>query len=199
MPRSAQYDRETALQAAVDLFWQRGFYATSLKDIEKALDMRPGSLYAAFGNKQQLFDSAIDAYAQRMTIDVNRFIEQEAGVIDGVLAYLRWLLVGDDRTSLTETPACLVVKTLLESTDESDPLRSKSRQLLQGVEKCFAQALEQAKATGELKASVDCERLARLLQTQVMGARSFAQSSPDAEHINNLVDDIALIFAPYRQ
>ncbi|UTF61471.1 TetR/AcrR family transcriptional regulator [Gilvimarinus sp. DA14] len=199
MPRSAQYDRETALQAAVDLFWRRGFYATSLKDIEKALDMRPGSLYAAFGNKQQLFDAAIDTYADQMRVDVQQFIQRENGVINGVMAYLRWLLLGDDQSTLAEAPACLVVKTLLESTDDADPLRSKARHLLQQVEQGFTAALEQAKNAGELKADVDCARLARLLQTQLMGARSFAQSSPDVTQLDSLLDDIEMIFTPYRR
>lgn len=198
MPRSAQYDRETALQAAVDLFWRRGFYATSLKDIEKALDMRPGSLYAAFGNKQQLFDAAIDTYADQMRVDVQQFIQRENSVISGVMAYLRWLLLGDDQSTLAEAPACLVVKTLLESTDDADPLRSKARHLLQQVEQGFTAALEQAKNAGELKADVDCARLARLLQTQLMGARSFAQSSPDVKQLDSLLDDIEMIFTPYR-
>ncbi|WP_020210251.1 TetR/AcrR family transcriptional regulator [Gilvimarinus chinensis] len=198
MPRSALYDRNNALQAAVDLFWRRGFYATSLKDIEKALDMRPGSLYAAFGNKQQLFDAAIDTYADQMRVDVQEFIQRESGVISGVMAYLRWLLLGDDQSTLAETPACLVVKTLLESTDDADPLRSKARHLLQQVEQCFTAALEQAQNAGELKADVDCARLARLLQTQVMGVRSFAQSSPDVKQLDRLLDDIEMIFTPYR-
>ena len=55
MSRTALYNRHDALERALQLFWQKGFHATSLKDIEQALDMRPGSIYAAFGNKEGLF------------------------------------------------------------------------------------------------------------------------------------------------
>ncbi|MGU0800458.1 helix-turn-helix domain-containing protein, partial [Pseudomonas aeruginosa] len=51
MPRPARHDRQQALDRAVDLFWERGYHATSMKHIEQALDMRPGSLYATFGSK----------------------------------------------------------------------------------------------------------------------------------------------------
>ena len=44
MSRSAPYDRDTALAAAMDLFWEKGFHATSLKDLETALEMKPGSI-----------------------------------------------------------------------------------------------------------------------------------------------------------
>ena len=50
MTRAAPYDRETALDAAMTLFWDKGFHATSLKDLEAALVMKPGSIYAAFSS-----------------------------------------------------------------------------------------------------------------------------------------------------
>lgn len=55
MTRAAPYDRETALDAAMALFWDKGFHATSLKDLEAALAMKPGSIYAAFVSKENLY------------------------------------------------------------------------------------------------------------------------------------------------
>ncbi|BFM21466.1 TetR/AcrR family transcriptional regulator [Gilvimarinus japonicus] len=198
MPRVAQYDRKAAIDAAIALFWRRGYYATSLKDIERELDMRPGSLYAAFGSKQGLFLEALDAYTAAMERDVEEHIGATGGVLPGVMAYLRWLLLGRDSDAGVTTPACMVVKTLLESTDDEDPLRGKATLLLRKVEQGFTDALEQAKAAGELRANVDCRRMARLLQTQVMGVRSFAQSGANEQQLQQLLDDIDSIFSPYR-
>jgi len=64
MSRTTLYNRQEALERAIQLFWQKGFHATSLKDIEQVLDMRPGSIYAAFGNKNGLFQEALEHYAQ---------------------------------------------------------------------------------------------------------------------------------------
>ena len=63
MARPAIHDRDEALARALRLFWAQGFHATSLKDIEKALDMRPGSIYAAFGSKEGLYRAALARYA----------------------------------------------------------------------------------------------------------------------------------------
>ena len=63
MGRTATYDRDAVLKAAMELFWARGYHTTSLKDLERALDMRPGSIYAAFGSKEALFRAALDRYA----------------------------------------------------------------------------------------------------------------------------------------
>ena len=55
MARRAGYDRDEVLARAQALFWRKGYHTTSLKDLEAALNMRPGSIYAAFGSKEALF------------------------------------------------------------------------------------------------------------------------------------------------
>ncbi|MEP5174815.1 TetR/AcrR family transcriptional regulator, partial [Marinobacter alexandrii] len=65
MARHARYDRQTALAKAVALFWERGYHGSSMKQIEQALDMRPGSIYATFGSKDGLFSEALAAYAEQ--------------------------------------------------------------------------------------------------------------------------------------
>lgn len=195
MPRTTQYNRDHVLQKAVNLFWRRGYHATSLKAIEEELDMRPGSLYAAFGNKQGLFNAAIDTYAQAMRAGVKAHIESRGKVIEGVIGYLRALLLDSPGQ---HPAACMVVKTLLESTDLDKSLHDKAVSLLQQVEDDFSELFEQAKAAGELHKNVDSRRLARLLQTQIMGARSFSHSNNHPEVIQHLLDDIEMIFEPYQ-
>ena len=66
MTRMPAYDRDAALEAAIRLFWAKGYHATSLKDLENALNMRPGSIYAAFKSKQALFLAAMERYFEKM-------------------------------------------------------------------------------------------------------------------------------------
>lgn len=60
--RPRGFDRGEALEAALDLFWQRGYESTSINDLCAAMAIRPPSLYAAFGNKAKLFLEAVDQY-----------------------------------------------------------------------------------------------------------------------------------------
>src|SRR5213079_644263 len=62
-PRS--FDREQALDRAMDVFWRQGFEGASLSDLTKAMEINPPSLYAAFGDKEQLFIEAMERYQQR--------------------------------------------------------------------------------------------------------------------------------------
>ncbi|WP_111493398.1 MULTISPECIES: TetR/AcrR family transcriptional regulator [Marinobacter] len=200
MPRKARYSREEALDRAVALFWSRGYHATSLKDIERALDMRPGSLYATFGSKQALFIEALDVYSRRMVADLDVAMQGAEGPLDGICRYLRNLAgacIDVDRHGMA-APACMIVKTLLESTGQDAELSEAANGLLDGVERRLAGLLEQAREAGELRPDADCERLARLLQAQIMGMRAFAQRRVDADKVTALAEDMVAMLAGYR-
>lgn len=198
MPRIAKYDRDKALDDAVRLFWERGYGGASMKQIEQALDMRPGSLYATFGSKDGLFREALDVYAGRMSRSMAEALENAPTVMDGLFGYLRSLA---EHITAPDSPAraCLVVKTLLEVTQEQPELRELVNQRLQTVEDHLTELLEQARAQGELRPGVDSRRLARLIQAQIMGLRSLAQRDIDANSVKILTEDIITALGAFTQ
>src|ERR1700750_1547259 len=62
--RPRAFDREAALEAAMLLFWRKGFAAASINDLCEAMGVRSPSLYAAFGSKEALYLEAIERYAR---------------------------------------------------------------------------------------------------------------------------------------
>lgn len=199
MPRKPRYRTEETLKKAMTLFWKRGYQGASLKHIEKALDMRPGSVYAAFGSKENLFGLALDAYGDQMQARLDAALDAEEGALDGLRRYFRDLagactLPGDDAIPV---PACMLVKTLLEVNDEDTALRRRANRLLDALEAQITRVLEKARQVGELKPDVDVARLARLLQTQIIGLRAFAQREVDAAHVRELAEDIVAVLDDY--
>lgn len=190
MSRTALYNRQEALERALKLFWQKGFHATSLKDIEEALDMRPGSIYAAFGSKDGLFQEALDYYARLGLTELERILSHHESPLLGLAAYVRQL--GGIRDKDLPSQACMLVKSLLELGDREQAALQKVEMLLAGMETRFIDCFSAAQQLGELDNELDATRLGRRLQAEVMGLRAFAQRDVDSEAVHALAEDMAL-------
>ncbi|MDA5132340.1 TetR/AcrR family transcriptional regulator [Psychrobacter sp. ANT_H3] len=190
MSRTALYNRQEALERALKLFWQKGFHATSLKDIEEALDMRPGSIYAAFGSKDGLFQEALDYYARLGLTELERILSHHESPLLGLAAYVRQL--GGIRDKELPSQACMLVKSLLELGAREQAALKKVEMLLAGMETRFIDCFSAAQQLGELDSTLDATRLGRRLQAEVMGLRAFAQRDVDSEAVHALAEDMAL-------
>lgn len=190
MSRTALYNRQEALERALKLFWQKGFHATSLKDIEEALDMRPGSIYAAFGSKDGLFQEALDYYARLGLTELERILSHHESPLLGLAAYVRQL--GGIRDKELPSQACMLVKSLLELGAREQAALKKVEMLLAGMETRFIDCFSAAQQLGELDNALDATRLGRRLQAEVMGLRAFAQRDVDSAAVHALAEDMAL-------
>jgi|SRR5680860_209726 len=190
MARAMIHNRQDSLERALHLFWQKGFHATSLKDLEKALDMRPGSIYATFGSKDGLFQESLERYASLGLANLERTLYAHESPLAGLAAYLRGLggLCDQDLPSR----ACMLVKSLLELGEREQVARRKAEDLLTGMEKRFVDRFADAQQVGELDSSLDPVRLGRRLQAEVMGLRAFAQRDVDSAAVHALAEDMAL-------
>ena len=197
MARHPQYDRDAALHKAVGLFWEKGYHGSSMKQIEQALDMRPGSIYAAFGSKDGLFSEALARYAEQGGEELAGHMRQYDSVVDGLQAYLRKVAASCQQDACPSR-ACMIVKTLLETSHTNSALANQAETVLGAIEATLAGLLEQARARGELIESADCGRLARFLQAQIMGLRAMAERGLSHEQLADLADDMAGILDRYR-
>lgn len=198
MPRAPQYDRQEALDQAVRLFWSRGYHATSLKHLELSLDMRPGSLYAAFGSKEALFLEALDRYAVTMALELQGHLKREPRALDALKAFLRELILGCLAGTEPPARACMIVKTLLEVSEDDEPLRTKVNALLGNMELAIEQLLKRAVAQGDIRPDIDPERLARVVQVQIMGLRTYAQRNLTPGILESLLADVFGLLDSYQ-
>lgn len=189
MTRARPYDRETALDAALNLFWTKGYHATSLKDLEAALTMKPGSIYAAFSSKEALYLSSLERYFLRNRDAFRATADAAASPLQGLADHLRKLggtLEGDP-----ECRACMLVKTLLDTTASEATIAASARRYLDALRAEFAAAFERAKSSGELPADADCDRLARRYQLDIASLRIEAHRGADPGELASLAEDMA--------
>lgn len=102
-PRS--FDREAALNQAMEVFWRKGYEATSINDLTEAMDISPPSLYAAFGDKERLFLEAVERYQQSRGASCPYYEEPTArGAIEKLLTYM-----AEELTSGSHPRGCMMM------------------------------------------------------------------------------------------
>jgi AcrR family transcriptional regulator len=170
MPRRPNYDRDDLIERARDLFWQRGWAGTSLKDLEAVLQMKPGSFYAAFGSKDALFELAMGKYAAD---GLHRLEElaAEFGPIGALQRFPEMAISNDEAPA----KACMLSKTLLELHSHNHPLAQKANLHLLKMEAQFAALFAQAQASGKIGAAHEPKVLARRYQSDLLGLRVSAE------------------------
>lgn len=189
MTRAASYDRETALDAAMSLFWGKGYHATSLKDLEAALNMKPGSIYAAFSSKENLYLLTLERYFETSRAGFHQQISQAssplAGLADHFRSYAR--LSPDDAAR----QACMLTKTLVDTGTTDPVIAERTKDYLARMRDEFAAVFEKAIALGELPQGADPNRLARRFQANVAALRFELHQGTAREDVAALADDMA--------
>lgn len=170
MPRKPNFDRNDLIERARDLFWQRGWSGTSLKDLEAVLQMKPGSFYAAFGSKDALFSLAMQKYVDDGSANLRELADK-----DGPINALKlWPAMAVENEG-APAKACMLSKTLLELHAHNHPLAEQANLHLLKMEEKFADLFRQAQSAGEIDKSHDPQALARRYQSDLLGLRVSAE------------------------
>ncbi|MDN3398309.1 TetR/AcrR family transcriptional regulator [Psychrobacter sp. APC 3426] len=189
MSAQAKFNRDDVIEKAKNLYWEKGYHATSMRNLQDVVDMRPGSIYAAFGNKDNLFKEALNRYAEEGAANLANSIAQEETVIAGLKRFIHSVTVCSKGTA--PSGMCMVVKTIGELTQNDSPeLLNHATSILERVEASFVKTFQQAIDNGEISSDKDPAELARYFQIQVIGLRTYAQVSNDTDAVEKYIDGI---------
>lgn len=189
MMRAKPYDREKALDAALNLFWRKGYHATSLKDLEATLAMKPGSIYAAFKSKEALYLASLERYFLYGRDQLRREIGAAPSILIGLAAYLR--SHGRAEEASQRGRACMIVKTVLGTTEAEPEIRDRAKAYYEAMRAEFAAYFRKARDAGELPQDADPDRLAQRYQADLTALRIEAQSSADPSAVAELAESMA--------
>ena len=187
--RPPTFDRVAALAAATRLFWQNGYEATSIHDLTEAMGIRPGSLYAAFGDKKALFNEVIEAYGRSPAGEFVWAAMVKEPTAEG--AFRRLLLDAAAMYTDPETPAGNLLCSA--ATAEVD-VAVYMRDLRNASVDTFEQRLTKARDEGEIPATADPRKLAAYF-TAVMHGMS--QRARDGATVAELTDTADLAMAAW--
>ncbi|WP_344648920.1 TetR/AcrR family transcriptional regulator [Cryptosporangium japonicum] len=189
-PRS--FDADAALDRAVEVFWRQGYEGTSLTDLTAAMGINRPSMYAAYGNKDELFRRAVARYAE---IDM-AYARDALARPTGYEVIERFLRANADALTRTDRPAgCLSIQGgLAAGSDDGHVAQFLAASRLAG-ENALAERLERAVADGDLPAGTDAAGLARYVMVVSEGNAVHAAAGVDRAGLNAVID-IALRAVP---
>lgn len=173
MARPREFDEERVLDAVMETFWRNGYEGTSAQDLVDATGLGRGSLYAAYANKDGLFEQALLRYHKRAQAHVDK-LRQEGSPIER----LRELMTDIVETDLTapQKRGCLATNSAVEMAGRDPRVADLVRQnfdiLVRGIE----QTIRRGQAANEIRPEADAAVLALFLFNAVQGLRVLAKT-----------------------
>ncbi|ASO20503.1 AcrR family transcriptional regulator [Actinoalloteichus hoggarensis] len=193
--RPRAFDREAALAAATRLFWRHGYEATSIGALTEAMNIRPPSLYAAFGDKKTLFEEVVTTYRRTRGAFMLRALDEEPDVRTGIARMLREAAV--EYTDPTVPPGCLVISGAANCSPANADVAARLRELRDANLAVFEQRLGHAVAVGELPDDTDVSTLASYLAAVIQGMSQRARDGATTRELTALAET-AMLAVPGR-
>lgn len=188
MARPREFDTDRALDGALQIFWAKGFEATSLDDICDATGLSRSSLYGAFGDKRELLLRALERYAEGGSARIAARLERVRPIraaVKGLLdEFIDQIVAGPGRRG------CFVGNCAAELPRDDREAMACVRRSLDRNTAVFREALARAKARGELAPDADIAVLARFLTASIQGLRLMGKAMPDRAALDGVARTI---------
>ena len=151
--RPRQYEEDQALEAASQVFWTKGFHATSLDDLAAAMEMNRPSIYNAFGNKEAVYRRALRQFGKGMEAAFERTMLAEDDIHAALTSFYRAALAA--YTAGDPGKGCLVMSTAVTAATCHPEIRCDLLDVIRELDQKMAQRLQQAIDDGQLPPSFD--------------------------------------------
>jgi TetR/AcrR family transcriptional repressor of nem operon len=186
MVRTREFDPGTALTRAVELFSSKGYAETSMDDLVKATGVSRYGLYGTFGNKRELFEQALEKYADAMgKASFLKLLEPDASVDDIRAIFLERI---ENMCSSAENRGCMLCHTAMELAPHDHEIEGVLQNFLKRMSKAFEIGLETARARGEVKENIETQQAGEFLTGALFGLAVLARSGFPRETLDSFVD-----------
>ncbi len=188
-----QFNEDETLDRALELFWRKGYGATSMPELAQATGVLRGSLYNAYGDKEGLFLKVFARYQAGFLAAASETLAPP-DTREALKAFFAFAIAS--MKSGEAARGCLSTKTAVDENAAAEPIREALRGMVDGLENLLAERLNQASEPLALPAA----QAARLLVTLTRGTVVIERLYPDAERLqltaNALVDLIVVAAEP---
>ncbi|WP_353167560.1 TetR/AcrR family transcriptional regulator [Acinetobacter sp.] len=190
--RNKEFEPDEIADAAMQVFWQKGYAATSVQDLVDGTGLSRSSLYNTFENKHTLYQEALKRYQAITTANIQR-LTGDASVQERIRQLLLSIL--DDELKDPQQKGCMVANAALELAAHDQNVAQHVRQNFQRLQQALMQLIVYGQLSGEISSDRNPEALAYFLVNTIQGMRILGKGSDLAERqkILQYVIDITML------
>ncbi|WPK13624.1 TetR/AcrR family transcriptional regulator [Lysinibacillus louembei] len=185
MVRQREFDEERALDEAMQLFWEKGYKATSLSDLTKKMGIQRPSLYSAFGDKEELFEAALRKYIKQHSFDIRKKLQNHQSVKEAFRMFFEELV--EEAYKENPSKGCFCINTMVELAPHDEKFEILTREHQMYLSVIFQEMIVTGINSGELKSSLNIKMLAQTLVVSLIGLTVLMKSRPDRSFVDNSV------------
>lgn len=191
MARKPSFNREQAVDAALKLFWRRGYAATSMPELLQTMGVARSSFYATFTDKRSLFIECLELFGER-----TRTILVEAAASGDNLGAIKQFFstTVTDASQARVSSGCMMVNTVLELADVDAELKNHAQKKLDEIQHEFQHLLTKAQIAGELTSSHQPAELAEALMTLNLGIRVQCRKQSNRARLQQSINTSLALF-----
>jgi TetR/AcrR family transcriptional repressor of nem operon len=177
MARPREFDEQKTLEAVAEAFWIHGYDATSTRDLAQRTGLTVTSLYNAFGDKQALFQRALQHYLDATLRERIHRLEQTLAPSEAIAAFFGEVI--ERSLSDTQQRGCFLVNSALAATPEAPELHAAIAAEIDAIRAFFRRCLLAGRRHGEVPTSVSAAEASAHLLAVLLGLRVMARVNPD--------------------
>lgn len=194
MSRPREFDETTVLNAARDLFWKRGFEATSIRDLAEHMGLTTASLYNAYDDKRALYRRVLERYANDALGCCAAGLARDTSGMEAIESLFATL--AKDTAADRDRKGCLMVNAGLESAPHDDEFKAIVSGVFQQLESLFRECVSRGQVDGSITRSQSADDIARLLLGTMLGLRVLARTRPEPALLEGLARATTSVLQP---
>ena len=184
MARPKEYDREVVLEKATELFWEKGFEATSTSELAAKTNLNPYSIYNEFGNKNKLFLACIDNFLGNYCF-VEEILSKEPLGLKNIEAFFDYKM----KTYYSEgSKGCLIFNSVTEETSISNTANKEVEKFISKMRVLYKKCLMAAQKNNEISSDKNCKVLADYLSLFTYGLVNLGMKKMSKKELRNSID-----------
>ena len=185
MARIKEFNTEEALDKAVEIFWQKGYNATSANDLVKGLGLSRSSIYSTFTDKRTLFIKSLDRYRSKNVAAMLNMIKQSDDIPATIAEVFKLIIEQDIRAKIPK--GCFIVNTGIELAAQDNEIARIVNENTKNIESTFRAAIEKGQKLGQISKKHKALSLARFISNNISGLRVTIKSNNEKAILDDIV------------